>query len=476
MQTQIQHLYNQRDLGHGAAATILHPAVLVAMLVAIALILWRPRKFAIASLFLSVFLIPRWEVVVVAGLHFYIRLIIILAGFILVIRARFAIAGGLNSIDKLFMVWVLYRAFAVTVTNWPVGVLEQIYICLQAYCGYFLLRYLIRSEEDIRRAAKALAITAAILGVCMVYEQISHTNPFDALFGGMPTSTEMRNGTVRAEATFGHAILAGCFGATLVPLYFWLWKKKERAFALVGFIGSTLMVLTSNSSTPVLAYVGGILALFLWPLRRHMRLIRWGIVAGLAALAIVMKSPVWWVISHINVIGGSGGYDRAFLIDSCVRHFKDWWLIGTNQNGNWGYDMWDLSDQFVAEAESGGLFTLVCFIAIISLGFRRLGIMMKRVEPRMQWLFWCLGSVMLAHIFAYFGVAYFDQSEIWWFAFLAMIGAATIPLSHPAIAQTATAPAETKFPQFAEVASAWAEPQAVPAHDSSPQGHWMWEQ
>ena len=132
-------------------------------------------------------------------------------------------------------------------------------------------------------------------------------------------------------------------------------EEKERTFAVVGFIGSTMMVLTSYSSTPVLAYVAGILGLFLWPLRRYMRPVRWGIVAGIAGLAIVMKAPVWYMIAHINVIGGSGGYDRAFLIDTCARHFKDWWLIGTNQNGNWGYDMWDQSDQFVAEAESGGL-------------------------------------------------------------------------------------------------------------------------
>jgi len=478
---QIQsHLYNQRNLGNGEAASLLHPVVLVALLVAIALILWRPRKFAIVSLILGVFLIPRGQVIVVEGAHFYIRLIIILVGFILVIRSRFAIAGGLNSIDWLFIVWALYRFVAEIVTNWPNGIMEEIAFCLQAYCGYFLLRYLIRNEEDIMRAVKALAITAAILGVCMMYEQISHTNPFGAILGGAPISPDVRNGTVRAQAAFGHEILAGCFGATLVPLYFWLWKVKERAFAVVGFVGSTLMVLASYSSTPVLAYVASILGLFLWPIRRYMRPVRWGLVAGVAGLAMVMKAPVWYIIGHINVIGGSGGWDRAFLLDTCARHFKDWWLIGTNQNGNWGYDMWDLSDQFVAEAETGGLVTLLCFVAIISLSYRRLGLMMRRVTPRKQWLFWSLGCVMLAHIVAFVGAAYWDQTEVWWFAFLAMICAATIPLSSPAVAQTAAAPAETKFPQFAKVASAWATPQAVPAPLPSPdtdtQRHWMLEQ
>ncbi len=199
-----------------------------------------------------------------------------------------------------------------------------------------------------------------------------------------------------------------------------------------------MMMLMSNSSTPVLAWVAGVGALFLWPIRSSMRLVRWGIVFTLAILAIVMKAPVWFIVAHVNVIGGSGGYDRAMLIDVFIRHFKDWWLIGTNQNGNWGYDMWDLSNQFVAEGESGGLLTFVCFIALISRSFSRLGMMRKLVDRKQEWLLWSLGSVMLAHIFAYFGVAYWDQTQMWWFAFLAMISAATAALQNePAKAEGA---------------------------------------
>ncbi len=40
---------------------------------------------------------------------------------------------------------------------------------LQAFGGYFVLRYLIQDEDDIARAAKALAVAAVILGVCMLH-------------------------------------------------------------------------------------------------------------------------------------------------------------------------------------------------------------------------------------------------------------------------------------------------------------------
>lgn len=433
--------FNQRDLGHGASGSMMHPVVAVAVLVTIVLILSRPRKYAVFPLLLCTFLVPRSEVFVLAGAHFYVRLILVLVGFIRLWRDKFRIAGGFNSIDKVFIVWACYRVFAVTVTNWPNGIMEQLAFLLQALCGYFLLRYLIQTEEDMAQAAKALAIAALVLGVCMVYEHQTLINPFGAFLGIEPYAPEIRNGAARAQATFGHSILAGCFGGTLIPLFVWLWKRKDRVVAALGLAGATLMVLMANSSTPVLAYVSGVLGLFLWPVRRSMKAVRWGIVITLAVLAVTMNAPVWFVIAHINVVGGSGGYDRAFLIDTCMRHIKDWWLIGTNQNGNWGYDMWDLSNQFVAEAEMGGMVSVVCFITIIVKCFSRLGSMRKRVKEKQQWLLWCLGSVMLANIFAYFGVAYWDQTQIWWFAFLAMICAMTVPPKPSAVkAAPTTAP------------------------------------
>jgi hypothetical protein len=320
--------FNQRDLGHGAAETILHPAVMVALLLTIALTLCLPRKYVAVPVLMLPFLVPRGQEIYLGGLHWYLLRIVILVGFVRLAGAKFRIAGGMNAIDKAFIVWALYRATAMLLTNGPTA--EQGGFCIQAFGGYFLLRYLIQDEEDIARAAKALAVVAAILGVCMLNEHIRGVNVFGYLRGASLIS-DVRNGQIRAQAIFGHSILAGCFGATLVPLFFWLWKSgRAKVLAAAGMAGSTLMVFSSNSSTPLLAYMAGVGALFLWPIRRSMRTVRWGIVLTIAGLAVVMKAPVWYIIAHINVIGGSGGYDRAFLIDTCIRHLKDWWLIGSN--------------------------------------------------------------------------------------------------------------------------------------------------
>jgi hypothetical protein len=457
---QVHTEFNERDFGHGAAGTVLHPLVAVGLLITIFLMLWRPRKYVIVPLLLCTFLVPRGQELMLAGAHFYVRVILSLAGFIRLAMDKFRLAGGFNALDKIFVVWACYRAFAATATNWPGGTMEQLALLLTVLCGYFFLRYLIQNEEDVARAAKTLAVIALFLGICMVYERHSLVNPFGTYLGGVPTVPEIRNGAARAQATFGHSILAGCFGGTLVPLFVWLWNTKARIPAVAGLVGSTLMVLTANSSTPLLAYVAGVLGLLLWPVRRKMKAIRWGIVITLVVLAVGMNAPVWFAIAHIDVVGGSGGYDRALLIDTCIRHFSDWWLIGTNRMGGWGYDMWDMSDQFVAEAEMGGMIALICFIVIIVKSFSRLGTMRRRVKPKEQWLFWCLGSIMLANIFAYFGVAYWDQTQVWWFTFLAMICAVTVPPRAVKLRKPDTAdPATVILPDVEEAVPA--DPEAV---------------
>jgi len=319
---------------------------------------------------------------------------------------------------------------------------------LQAFGGYLFLRYSIQDDEDIARSAKTLALLTVVLGLCMANERFHSVNIF-GYTGSGPTIPIVRNGLTRAQACFAHPILAGCFGATLVPLFYWLGKGGgAKRLAATGMLGSALMVYFSASSTPAMAWAGGIGALLLWPIRRAMRVVRWGIVLTLVGLHLVMKSPVWFLISRVNLTGSSDAWDRAALIDTFIRHFKDWWLIGADPAG-WGWGMWDLSNQFVGVGETGGLLAFICFIALIFRSFGRLGKMRRQVagDKNQEWLYWSLGAVMFAHILAYFGVSYFDQTSIWWFAFLAMVSAATAGLR--TASASGESPAEPQFPNAA---------------------------
>jgi hypothetical protein len=152
----------------------------------------------------------------------------------------------------------------------------------------------------------------------------------------------------------------------------------------------------------------------------------------LILLQIVMKAPVWFVINHVDLVPGNSSYHRAMLIDVFIRHFWDWWLVGTNDAKNWGWDMWDTSNQFVNEGESGGLATFICFILLISWSFGLLGKARKLVEAegdrKKEWSLWFLGVALFAHIVGFFGISYFDQTKFMWYSLFAIIIATTVPI------------------------------------------------
>ena len=236
--------------------------------------------------------------------------------------------------------------------------------------GYLAARFLIPDRKTLRRTVKVLAVVCVIQGVCMTGELFSHQNVFATMGANSPS---IREGHVRAEGTMG-GLYAGAFAGVLIPVFLWLWTEKgSRMAAAAGIAGASAIVLASHASTAWLAYGGSLLALSLWPLRKHMRVLRWGIVATLVSLHLVMHGPVWSLIEHIDLTGGSSSYHRYMLVDNCIRHFSDWWLVGYRYYGDWGFDMWDLCNQFVVAAVGGGLLTLVVFIAIYSRSFGAIG-------------------------------------------------------------------------------------------------------
>jgi len=416
--------------GGGAADSTIAPIGLAALVIAIVLVFVLPRKWVVVPLLLFAFLVPLGEQFNIGGLHFFAHRIVILCGCLRMFKSSSGdrmLAGGFNRIDKIFMIWAFCRATAFVLLYHVGGaVVNQLGFLWDVLGGYFLVRYLIRDADDIRRVAKVFVVIAVIMAACMLYEQRHLTNIFALLMGGQ-VMPDIRNGHVRCRGVFAQEIIASVFGGTLVPLFIWLWSKKARVVAAIGLISSVIITLTASSSTGISAAGVGILTLCLWPLRNHVRWLLWGLVAAIVGLAMVMKAPVWFALAHVDFAGGSTGWDRANLIDQCVRHFSSWWLVGTNDNANWGFFTWDLCNQFVAEAEQGGLATLVLFLVLISRSFRRIGVARKMATDRTQeWLLWALGCILCAHLAGFFGISYFDQIKIWWFVTLAMIPAATV--------------------------------------------------
>jgi hypothetical protein len=66
--------------GGGSNASVLHPIVAAAMVIAVIILLVMPRKFLIAPLLAMSFLVPVGQQLVVGGFHVFILRIVLLAG------------------------------------------------------------------------------------------------------------------------------------------------------------------------------------------------------------------------------------------------------------------------------------------------------------------------------------------------------------------------------------------------------------
>jgi hypothetical protein len=423
--------------GGGLAYTIFNPVVAAVVIVVGLMICLGSRKKALAAFLATALLIPTDQVLVVWIFHFPVVRLLIAFGFARLLWTKATskseiFSGGMNRIDKAVVILVVFAVIDGVLLWRQSGALIKLLGELYSAIGiYSLLRHLIRDEEDVRRTMRVIAYVTMVVAIVMAVEQLTGRNLIYTVLGGARAVTHgwafRRDNEFRAMGPFAHPILAGTFGATVLPLFMALWWKKNRKLAVAGLIAATVVSVAANSSTSLLGYAGGIVALCFWPLRKLMRPFRWGIVATLVSLHLVMKSPVWHLISDIDLTGSSSSYHRYQLVNQCIRHFWDWFPIGSRDYADWGWNMWDLSNQYVALANTVGFVPLIAFLVIIITGFQYIGRARRASEGnRRDGLFlWAIGSALFANVVAFFGISYFDQTIVAWYALVAMIPAAT---------------------------------------------------
>jgi hypothetical protein len=435
------------SFGGGVAGSVFSPIAFAIIILAGLMLLLVARRKAIAPFFLAAILIPYDQVLVIGPMHFPMLRVLVLFGLFRVARAKFGqgeeiFKGGTNGLDIAFLILAIFQAIdGILLWQQSGEIVYQFGQLLTAFGVYLTLRYLIQDDADIIALLRVWAVVALILAGIMICEQVTAKNPLYMAIGGaraaLAENVLDRDGKLRSTGSFAHPILAGTFGGISLPLFFALmWKdKKSQKLGIAAICACIAIALSASSSTSLLGLVAGIISLCLWPIRRNMRTLRWGIVATLVAGQLYMTSPVWHIISDIDFTGSSSSYHRYQLVDMCIRHFTSWALVGAKDFGTWGWDMWDLSDQYVAVADTSGLIPLVALISMLVMGFKYLGRMRAYVEERTdkakELFIWALSASLFANLVAFLGISYFDQTIVAWYALLAMISATTLAVRNP---------------------------------------------
>ena len=151
-----------------------------------------------------------------------------------------------------------------------------------------------------------------------------------------------------------------------------------------------------------------------------------------------MDRPVWWIFDAVGSFTGGTGWHRSYIIDAAVRHWDEWWLIGTPRTVHWGGyppppadpNNIDITNEYIAQAVNGGVLTLCLFLAILWACFKKLGSAFRArrgsIDPETEWLAWCMGIALLAHCISFFSMAYFDRTIFYFFWLLSAIAAGTM--------------------------------------------------
>lgn len=392
-----------------------------------------PRRYAIFPVIVICCYMTMEQSVVVAGCHFTMVRILMLMGWIRIL-VRGELRGiRLNSLDRSVLCCTAVSCVAYVIL-WHDGdaLTYKLGAAYNILGYYFLFRILLRDLDDVVRIFRMMAVLIVPLAAFMLLEKSTGRNMF-SVFGGVSAVTAVRDGVLRCNGPFSHPILAGTFGATVMPLVASLWVDggMGKFLALCGVISATIIAIASGSSGPVLAMMAGVLALCLWPMREKMQLIRRGCALGIVCLQMVMKVPVWFLLARVDVFSGSTGFHRAMLIDGAFRHLGDWWLVGTKSTLAWAdqeQGLFDVTNQYLVVGAEGGLFSMLLFIWIIVCAFRYVGLARRAMdqigEPLAnQGFVWVLGVSLFTHVVSYISVSYFDQNFVNWYLLLAMIAA-----------------------------------------------------
>lgn len=421
----------------------MNPLVGLITLVLIFVVVFLPRRWAVLGVVSGVCYVTQSKFMSVGGVDFTAIRFIILAGFIRVIWRREFLFSKLNKVDKSLLIFssVLLLVFALRTQLSPgvqPGLMYQLGLFCDSLFAYFTFRGLLRDPDTFRQFLKDMALLILPFTIFMIVEGATGRN-FFSIMGGVSETPVFRNGYYRSQASFRQAITAGSFGATLLPLFIGLaFFAEDRVRAVMGIVLGLLIAITSHSSGPLMALIGGLAAWACWPLRERMKMVRWAIVGFWVSLAAVMKAPVWFIYARISDIIGGDGWHRANLIDKFVNNFQDWWLIGMplEKTKHWAatWMPWgavDVTNEYVEVGINGGLISLILFIWLFKVCYQSLGEAMEKIrsdtqnDRRNEALLWGLGSAFFSHMVNLTSVTYFDQFWVMWYMLLAVISGVT---------------------------------------------------
>lgn len=398
--------------------TWIHPAALAMLGIAVVLMFTLPRTYVLwPVIFVGCFVAPAQRIVVLDMDWTILRLTLLAA----IARALLLIVqdGRLprwHRLDTWLTFWIL-SGILIHIVRDPSSIANRLGWGFDYVAAYLLVRVAVRTWRDVRSVFICFGIMSVPVAVAFINEQLTSYNVF-GLMGGVELITRVREGRLRCQGAFAHPILAGTYWAVALPLIaslFWHRALRLKLLATLGVVSALTIVVMCASSGPVASVIAALVGAALLSVRARFGYIRIATVAALVTLHFAMKAPVWHLVARIDIVGGSTGWHRFNLIDQCIRHTSDWFLLGAHSTAGWDphQPVLDVTNQYVLEALRGGALTLFMFLGFTWCAFATIGRTARTLERTGRSLqagvCWALGVAMFAQAISWLGVSYFGQ-------------------------------------------------------------------
>jgi hypothetical protein len=394
---------------------------LVFLIACVTSVIVLPRKWAPIPLLMSCVFMTIGQGIEVGSLSLPVYRLVLAAGFLRVLIRRESIVGGVNTIDKLMVMWALWMIFASFFHVWKPGS-GPVYasgFVFNIALVYLLTRVWCRDLAELMAVFRTVAWLLVPVAGAMIAEHLVEKNYFGILFGGVSEGVTGRDGKIRAQGPFDHPILAGTVGAVSFPLMLALWRQY-RLSAAVGMAACVAIVLASTSSGPLMSFFIGVFGVLLWFRRKWLRTLRWALVGAYLCAELLMTRPAFYLISKIDLTGSSTGWHRSRLIEAALENLSDWWLFGTDYTFHWigiavdeaGMHS-DITNYYLWIGIIGGFPAMLLVIAMVWRAFALVGSTVANSPVAFRehrFMIWCLGAGLLAHAVTSLSVSYTDQS------------------------------------------------------------------
>lgn len=402
----------------------------VLLVILIALLFSVRREQVITVLIVGCFYLPMSKRIdLVGSMHFF--RILVAFGLIRLFFRNERINESIKFEDKLVALlsgWLLLASFFHDQAS-GYGSLAMTGMILSMAGSYYISRVCVTDEKSLSTILKWILLSIIPMAIFMCIEHIFRENMLAALFGDTNTGVTVREGKVRARGLFWHPILAGTVGAGLFPLALSMWSEHKR-LAFISGTACIVVVFASASSGPLIGLFAGLGILMTWQWRSNARKVFIASILCYIVLDLLSSRPFYFsVITRLDLTGSSTSYYRALLIDTAIKHFSEWGLIGANSTGHWFPDNYgirtmggqhlDLTNYYLILGVAGGLLVVILFVWIVLLSMDSAvtatipGVSIEssksHIHPTVPWY-------MAASVFSFavsgISVSYFDQSII----------------------------------------------------------------